>query len=410
MQSAVKRYYNINKIFMSKIGGWPTQSIFIKIFLSTVISTFIFSLAFLEFVQLTKTWRTITQDCECLIMLLVVIIGGIKLFTLVLSNKNIKRLLSLIDYHWRIFTHSLETQILHDYAIVGRKMTISYAFVIYILMCFFLLIPVMPLLLNIVKPLNKSRPYKYLFDIDYGFDREAYYYPILIYTYLTTIMNISILVIVDTSYMMFVQHACSLFAAIGHRLENITSDLNSEKNNRFVKDVQLTYNQRNLEDCIQYDNDDEIYHELVLVLWKHQISIEYVCFLDSSFTLYSFTLLFITIIIISFLGMQILSLLNHKEEMIRYIAMCIGSFLHLFVLNYPGQRIMDHSTDIFQKAYNMLWYKMSRRSTRLLSILLHRCFVPCTLTAGKIYVLSMANYASMVQASMSYFTTFSSLN
>lgn len=83
-------------------------------------------------------------------------------------------------------------------------------------MCFYLLIPVKPHLLNIIKPLNKSRPYKYLFDIDYGIDREAYYYHILIYSYLTTVMNISIVVIVDTTYMMFVQHACSLFAAIGY--------------------------------------------------------------------------------------------------------------------------------------------------------------------------------------------------
>ncbi|XP_070157815.1 odorant receptor 13a-like isoform X1 [Polyergus mexicanus] len=404
MQSAVKHYYNINKILITKIGGWPTQNNFIKILLPTIITTVLFSQAFFEFVQLTRTWRSITQDCECLIVLLVLIIGGTKLFTIILSNKNIERLLSLIDYHWRIFTHSMEIQIMHDYAIRGRKITISYIFIIYTLMCFYLLIPVTPQLLNIIKPLNKSRPYKYLFDVDYGIDKEIYYYPILIYSYLTTVMNISILVVVDTSYMMFVQHACSLFAAIGHRLENITLDLNSKKNNQLINKDDLT-------DYIQYDKDDDIYHELVLVLWKHQLSIEYVCFLDSSFTMYSFKLIFLTIIITSFLGVQILSLLNHnKEEMIRYIAMCIGAFVHLFVLNYPGQRIIDYSTDIFHKAYNMLWYKMSRRSTQLLSILLHRCFVPCTLTAGKIYVLSMTNYASMVQACMSYFTAFSSFN
>ncbi|KYN30420.1 hypothetical protein ALC56_15116 [Trachymyrmex septentrionalis] len=100
--------------------------------------------------------------------------------------------------------------------------------------------------------------------------------------------------------------------------------------------------------------------------------------------------------------------MNHKEEMVRYVAMVIGAFIHLFVLSYPGQRIMDHSADIFHKAYNMLWYKTSRRTTQLLSILLYRGFVPCTLTAGKMYVLSMANYASMMQASMSYFTALSS--
>jgi len=48
--------------------------------------------------------------------------------------------------------------------------------------------------------------------------------------------------------------------------------------------------------------------------------------------------------------------------------------------------------------YNMLWYRMSRKTTQLLSILLYRGLVPCTLTAGKMYVLSMQNYASVRMA------------
>ncbi|KAL0118854.1 hypothetical protein PUN28_009470 [Cardiocondyla obscurior] len=92
--------------------------------------------------------------------------------------------------------------------------------------------------------------------------------------------------------------------------------------------------------------------------------------------------------------------MNRKEEMIRYVAIVIGAFIHLFVLSYPGQRIMDHSTDVFHKAYSMLWYKTSRRTTQLLSILLYRGLTPCTLTAGKIYVLSMANYASVRTTSL----------
>jgi len=62
-----------------------------------------------------------------------------------------------------------------------------------------------------------------------------------------------------------------------HRLENITLDLNSKENNRFVKDAQITCNTRNLAGCIQYDEDDEddeIYNNLILILWKHQLSIE----------------------------------------------------------------------------------------------------------------------------------------
>jgi len=35
-------------------------------------------------------------------------------------------------------------------------------------------------ILDLFMPLNKSRSYKYLFDVNYSFDREMYYYPVLL--------------------------------------------------------------------------------------------------------------------------------------------------------------------------------------------------------------------------------------
>ncbi|XP_011059994.1 PREDICTED: uncharacterized protein LOC105149343 isoform X2 [Acromyrmex echinatior] len=317
MQSAMKHYYNINKIFLSKLGGWPTQSKFMKILLPTIITSFVFSIGFLQFVRLSERWQTITEDCECFIVMLITFGAYCKLFTIVFKNKNLEHLLSLIDYHWRIFTHSLEIQIMHEYAIVGRKMTISYAVMIYSLMSLYMLIPVTPQLLDLFIPLNKSRSYKYLFDIDYSFDREVYYYPVLLHSYLTTVLTMSLMVITDTSYMSLAQHACSLFAAVGHRLENLVPESNSKKNNYFVEDVKDVI----CDKSNSRDYEDQTYHELVLLLRKHQLSIQYARLLNSLFEMYSFMLLFITILIMSLLGIQIISLMNHKEEMVRYVAM-----------------------------------------------------------------------------------------
>ncbi|XP_020299629.1 odorant receptor 4-like [Pseudomyrmex gracilis] len=423
MQSAVKHYYNINKFLVSKLGGWPSQSKFMRILAPTIITSFIFSIGFLEvsgtlemyrkvfaitvgdfqFVKFSETWRTLTQDCECFIVILITIGGYIKLFALIFNKKNIERLLSLIDYHWTVFTHSTETPIMHEYAMIGRMMTISYSVLVYSLMSLYMLIPVTPQLLDLVKPLNKSRPYKYLFDIDYSFEREEYYYFVLLHAYITTVVTMSIMITVDALYMVFAEHACGLFAAIGSRLEALTPGRNSNVS-RLVETT-ATYK---LADYIE--KDEKLYREIIVVLKQHQLTIEYVCLLDSSFSLTSFILLFINIIVISLLGIQILSLLDRKEEMTRYVAMSLGGFMHLFVLSYPGQRIIDHSSEVFHKAYNVLWYRMPRKSSRLINMLLHQCLTPCTLTAGKIYVLSMTNYASMVQASMSYFTALSSFS
>ncbi|KAL6441761.1 hypothetical protein ACFW04_003688 [Cataglyphis niger] len=78
-------------------------------------------------------------------------------------------------------------------------------------------------------------------------------------------------------------------------------------------------------------------------------------------------------------------------------------------MSLPGQRLMDHSINVFDKTYRSHWYAFSLKSKKLLRILLYRSIVPCTLTASKIYVMSMANYSTVVQTAMSYFMTFSSL-
>lgn len=92
------------------------------------------------------------------------------------------------------------------------------AVAIYSLMSLYILIPVTPQIFDILVPLNESRPYKYLFDVQYSFDREVYYYPVLVYSYFMTVMGIIIMIVTDTSYMSLMHYACGLFVAIGYHI------------------------------------------------------------------------------------------------------------------------------------------------------------------------------------------------
>lgn len=51
--------------------------------------------------------------------------------------------------------------------------------------------------------------------------------------------------------------------------------------------------------------------------------------------------------------MQLLQLINklgHTEEVIRYICVTVGAFTHLICMCFPGQLLIDRSTEIFDKA------------------------------------------------------------
>ncbi|KAL0102413.1 hypothetical protein PUN28_017984 [Cardiocondyla obscurior] len=75
----------------------------------------------------------------------------------------------------------------------------------------------------------------------------------------------------------------------------------------------------------------------------------------------------------------------------------------------PGQLLIDRSTEIFNEAYSSEWYTFSLKTKKLLRVLFYRSFVPCTLTAGKMFVMSMTMCSSVLQTAMSYFTAFLSI-
>lgn len=79
---------------------------------------------------------------------------------------------------------------------------------------FYLLIPLMPRILDILIPLNESRPLAYVYQAEYRVDKEKYYYPIVLHSYITSITTVVILFTVDTTYIVCVLHTCSLFSAI----------------------------------------------------------------------------------------------------------------------------------------------------------------------------------------------------
>ncbi|XP_018358401.1 PREDICTED: odorant receptor 49a-like [Trachymyrmex cornetzi] len=122
-----------------------------------------------------------------------------------------------------------------------------------------------------------------------------------------------------------------------------------------------------------------------------------------------FIILFLNMLNLSVIGIQLIENLENINEIIRSFFFICAVFLHFVCMCIPGQLLIDRSTKVFDKAYGSAWYTFSIKTRRLLRILLYRSFSPCTLTAGKMFVLSMTMCSSMMQTTMSYFMTFLSM-
>ncbi|XP_071625452.1 odorant receptor 10a-like isoform X8 [Temnothorax longispinosus] len=213
-------------------------------------------------------------------------------------------------------------------------------------------------------------------------------------------VGVNITMGVDCMHIACAAHACSLFAAISKQIENIISKANNNnKPSKCGYHVNMELNPL---------NEKIIYREYIICLKKHQLAIEFVNILESSFQDLSLLLLLLLLANISLVGIRILNVLDQMQQLLKFMLLFTALLFDLLIVCYSGQRLMDESQNIFYRAYAAEWYKFSPRIKSLLMITLYRSNTPCGLKAGKMIPLCIATYAAVVRMAMSYFAAFKS--
>ncbi|KAL2731688.1 odorant receptor 4-like [Vespula maculifrons] len=104
-----------------------------------------------------------------------------------------------------------------------------------------------------------------------------------------------------------------------------------------------------------------------------------------------------------------LVVLQNSAESFRYFNFAVAQLVHLFCMCYPGQRMIDYSTDIHIKAYSGLWYEAPLSIHKLLILIIRKSLKPSYLTAGKIFIFCLETFATILQTATSYFMVISSV-
>ncbi|XP_071637119.1 uncharacterized protein [Temnothorax longispinosus] len=411
MNIEMERYYAVNKFFLFLLGGWPYQRKVIKILIPCLVTIVLYSTIVTQVMHrinyvllIYDTWGDLDIAVECIIIIIVVLGSNIKLINIVINNDKFRRLLQLMNKHWELFNSEFESHILRYNAGISQKVANYFAVYLNATLIFNLLIPFTPKILDIVIPLNESRPLAYVYQAEHRVDKEKYYYPIVFHSYITCIIVVVIVFTVDTTYLKCVLHACSLFTAISQRLENITGEADT-----ILDDYKKIHSGTHYHLGIFMEKNSSAgndYSELMTCLKKHQLALEHAQTLDSMFTQATLILLSLNMVILSVMGIQFINNLT-QEKIIQYVFVTYGVFIHLIYMCIPGQLLIDRSGEVFDKASE--WYTFSIKSRKLLRVLLYRSLAPCTLTAGKMFVMSTTMCSSVMRTAMSYFTAFLSI-
>ncbi|KYN16798.1 hypothetical protein ALC57_10995 [Trachymyrmex cornetzi] len=474
----VLREYNVNKILLSHLGLWPLQNKFVRRLLPILYLVIHISSLPFEILSLHDMLGNMQRAFENFYYIVCCILFIVKLSNEFL-NDEIRYSYKAMENHWNIFTGEFEMRILKNYSSLSRKFTIIYAITMYIMVTIYIMVPIKSILLDVILPLNESRPRFSVLSIEYRIDKDKYFVPLFCYNITVVVTGVTILVGIETMYVTRTIHACSLFSIISQQFEKIISQtgisMKASEGGRYMNGMNALFKSA---------SEQLIYDEYIICLKKYQLALKYAvewytfsprlksliiitlhrslvpCSLRAV-TLYFMTVIFImvpfkpilldiilplnesrprffilpiewrvdkdkyfipilcysTITVVT--GMiilvsvetiyitrtihacglfSIIRFVDVLNSMYRIVAL-ISLLFAVVIISLVGIKVNIISYYLYyyyKLLYAVKWYTFSPRLKSLLITTLHRSFIPCGLTAGNLFSLSMATFAAIL--------------
>ncbi|KAK0076434.1 hypothetical protein PV325_005368 [Microctonus aethiopoides] len=347
-------YYKVMKNLHQCIGSWPYQRRIEKYILRSFILLLNASMVIPEILNFINVRKNLNIVLDCLPIFIIHLIYMMM------------ELFNAIKDDWLMVKTEGEIIIIHEYAEKGRKISVACASKFSILILVF-----------------------YLDNItDYIIDKEKYYTPIIIHHFITAVIGITSIVAADGTYTVYVHHVCGMFTIVRDELNNMS---NYEKS----KDWQLSGKIR-------------ISKRITNCMENHRKAIWFSEKMESAHVVLMFILLLTSVMGLSMTGVQAMLNVGQPSEALQSVVLCLGHFVHIYYYSWNSQKILDHSSMIFDAIYNTEWYREMNIITKLLTFMMLRSTKPCIQTAGKLFPMTLMNFTVIVKTSMSYFTVLSS--
>ncbi|CAL7937413.1 unnamed protein product [Xylocopa violacea] len=326
--------------------------------------------------------KNMDATMESVPIMVTIIVCKIKLLNHKINKDKFDTLFDLIKEEWE--NRKYETYILNKVTKQGNMLARAYRTTLLSFMVVFLLLPLFPLFMDVVLPLNETRQRQQMFRLKYFTNEDQYFFSIYLHSAWCSFVIVVIVVSIDSLYMLVVYHACSLFAMCGYQVVEATKGSNEDNNGISIKPFQK---------CI-------IMHYKALQFYQ--------LIDDSSRLSYFFQVLF-NMIGITATAVQAVMYLHRPEEALRIAVFLIAQQFHLLIITLPGQMLVDQSLHLATDIYYSAWYQMPKNIQKVLYMMQIRSSKPCKLTAGGLYEMNIENFGITFKTCMSYFTMLLSL-
>ncbi|XP_026828832.1 uncharacterized protein LOC105285773 isoform X2 [Ooceraea biroi] len=380
-----KRYFKLNRILLKMVGLWPyQQSYFIRIQKGVFTGIFLTFIIVQLLVFLTAIQPNLMFVLKILSFVFPTMFVTMKYCLFIIHADSMKRLLELIRSDWNFLKDKVEIDILEKYAWYARLLTIiAFAFSYCCLLCAGIL-QFLPVILDLILPLNESRPLHLIVFAEYFINQEEYLYAMLLHEIFAVHLAAIALCCTSTTIMSYILHGCALLKVA--RVENAIG-----------------------EDILAIPSPKKeylLYRRIVNAVIIHRRAIEFIDVFTSSFAVSYDILIIIGVSSLSINLFQFLQIITTKNtnEIFVVSGLIITHLSYMFGGNYAGQQITDHGTKLHQATYNAPWYVAPLHTQKLMLFIMQRANVDVTLTFGSIFVASLEGFCSLTSTAISYFT------
>ncbi|XP_020280344.1 uncharacterized protein LOC109853045 [Pseudomyrmex gracilis] len=222
--------FKLNRILLLAIGLWPyEQSLLARIQFA---SFFAILIAFIVF-QITALWTPeCTLDCAIKIVscALFCTVSVIKYNSFKVNSSTVKYLLEHLKYICDGLRDKNEIDIMKHYGNNATQYTARIMLVTLVCLCVVMLLPILPLLLDIVLPMNESRS-RFAMPIVtcYFINQEKYAYLILLHTMVASCIGAIAIIGPGTLMITYLKHTCGMFNIVSYRIQQAMSSKKSKK-------------------------------------------------------------------------------------------------------------------------------------------------------------------------------------
>ncbi|XP_011861308.1 PREDICTED: odorant receptor 63a-like [Vollenhovia emeryi] len=381
-------YFKLNRVVLSAIGLWPYDDFKVRHFRFLLSLLIIISFISPQLLKLLISEYSLDLFLNMFCYNIIFVMLCAKYISFYAILKNIKEFRDRVRNNWDALKDNQEIEIICKHENRGKVFTIFIIVLSYTVISLYIFLQCTSVLLDIVMPLNESRPRELIFPAEYFIDQQKYFYILTIHVLMGLFFIATSAIATESFSLANALHAFGLFNIASYRMKNILIGINRQRDICLNKEYAISCN------------------KIIAAVDFHRRAIEFSELLKESFGP-MYLILFMGCVCSAGVGLSNLSriIMMEKEivSVVKYSACIILTITGLALANYAGQEFINCDTDVYRAICNTKWYNASLKTQKLVLFLIQKTTKCYKVDAGGMFSPCLEGLATALSMSVSYF-------